>query len=160
MAIIYKVNPITYKLVQVSKITEPFELFGVVNITPYENIFNTDVDILKYQYDSYDTFYNNYGRVDSDIHYHDDEELRFIMKGSATFYIYHDEFLYIAVCNEMELIKLQPKTIHWFESNGELLVYRFFKNNNSRVAYEPENVPEFLINIKEYIDENGKRFEL
>lgn len=160
MAIIYKVDPQSKKLLQISKITESFELYGVVSIQPYQNVFDTDINILKYEYENYDTFYNDYGRVDSDIHYHDDEELRFIIQGKASFYIYHDHFLYIAECSELELVKLQPNTVHWFTSDGELFVYRFFKNNKSRIAYEPENLPESLIHIKEYIDTKGRNFEI
>lgn len=160
MATIYKVDPNNFKLLQVSKITEPFELYGVVSIRPYHSVFDTDLNILKHEYTNYDTFYSDHGRVDSDIHYHDDEELRFIMQGAATFYIYHDGFLYIADCYELELVKLQPNTVHWFDAYGELLVYRFFKNNKSRIAYEPDHIPECLINIKNYIDDNGRRFEI
>lgn len=160
MAIIYKIDPYALKLTQVIHINKSFELFGVISITPYEQVFQSDLEVLKYGYTSFDTFHNPTGVVDSDIHYHDDEELRFIMQGRATFYIYHDNSLYIADCNELELIKLHPNVIHWFTSSGELLVYRFFKDNDSRIAYGPDYVPSCLINAKTYIDQYGRKFEI
>lgn len=159
MATLYKINPHTLELIQVSNITEHFELFGVVSIKPYETIFDTDINLLKYTYQHYDTFYNN-GKADSDIHYHDDEELRLILQGKATFYIHHHGFLYIVDCKALELIQLQPNVVHWFTSDDELLVYRFFKDNTSRIAYEPTDTPDYLINIKNYIDTNGRKFEI
>ena len=160
MATIYQINPITLELVSASKITEYTEIPGVVSITLYENIYDTDLNIFKHEYQNYDTFHSIGGIVESDIHYHDDEELRFIIQGSATFFIYHDNFLYVTDCYELELIKLQPNIIHWFSANNELLVYRFFKNNHSRIAFEPERLPDFLNTTKQYITDHGRRFEI
>jgi len=160
MAIIYKINPIELKIDQVLRTSEQFDLYGVFSITPYEKVDKSDLDVIKYGYTKFDTFFNRSGVVDSDIHYHDGEELRFIMKGTATFYIYSDDFLYIVDCKELELIKLEPNVIHWFSAVDELLVYRFFKQNDTRISYNPGYVPDSLISAKKYIDEHGRKFEV
>lgn len=159
MAIIYKVDCNTKKLIEVYKIKETIEIAGVLSITQFDSTFDLDLDDLKTVYQGYDSYYNGWYKVKSDIHFHDDKELRFIIKGKPIFYVYHYDILYIAECNVLDLVSIESNTLHWFESDGELLVYRFFKDNNERFEHEPDIIPLNLITIKEYIDNNGYNFK-
>lgn len=63
-------------------------------------------------------------------HTHDDDEVRFFVEGSGSFYIRKDELVYQIVCTQGDLISVPRGTKHWFDTGDKpyFAVIRFFTN--------------------------------
>lgn len=75
-----------------------------------------------------------HSRIYSNVHYHSDEEIRLIIRGSATFYIPENDVLYVIDTGPGDQLTLPPNTPHWFSCFGELTALRFFSNNDEHVS--------------------------
>jgi hypothetical protein len=153
MAKILKLKIPTMKLVDASNVT--YDVLGAFYLTRHTTFNSTTIEKLKSQYRHYDVFQSRTGDIDSPIHYHDDEEVRVIIRGNPTFYIVSGDYLYIVSCTCLDQLELAPNVLHWFNATGELLVFRFFSKNTSHVMHIPEVLPEHAVYAKNYIDING-----
>jgi len=63
-------------------------------------------------------------------HTHDDDEIRYFIEGSGSFYIRKDPFVYQIICTKGDLISVPRGTKHWFDTGSEpsFRVIRFFTN--------------------------------
>jgi len=63
-------------------------------------------------------------------HTHDDDEIRYFVEGSGSFYIRKDKLVYQIVCTQGDLISVPRGTKHWFDTGSEpsFRVIRFFTN--------------------------------
>jgi 1,2-dihydroxy-3-keto-5-methylthiopentene dioxygenase len=63
-------------------------------------------------------------------HTHDDDEVRFFVEGSGSFYIRKDNLAYQIICTQGDLISVPRGVKHWFDTGSPpyFAVVRFFTN--------------------------------
>jgi cupin superfamily acireductone dioxygenase involved in methionine salvage len=160
MALIYKINLHDLTLDTATPVVGYFELYGKVGITNCDQIFTSDLNILKYEYGCHDVYHDTCTDSTTCIHSHNDEEVRLFIHGNATLYIPDGHFLYIIECGPLDKIKIYPNVLHWFSKNNEILAYRFFKTRNSYTMDIPNDIPDNVIKAKDHFDKNGKLYLL
>jgi len=63
-------------------------------------------------------------------HTHDDDEVRFFVEGSGSFYIRKDDLVHQIICTQGDLISVPRGVKHWFDTGSPpyFAVVRFFTN--------------------------------
>lgn len=157
MAIVYKVEIKTRKLVEFFRVNDFIRIPDIASVWKY-NTINKEIFEELSEGMTTDLFYsdedNNFR-----MHHHSGFEKRLIVSGKATFYVYDgNRFLYIIDAEPLDLIELEPEVIHWFSNSGELVVYRFF-SDNERIAWDNKPVPDELRELEDFIYNHGRRLE-
>ena len=78
------------------------------------------------------------------IHYHNGEEKRLILYGTCTFFIPINQHVHIIECATGDLISINDKLPHWFETDGELLLCRFFGKNDLHTSITDDINQKYL----------------
>lgn len=153
MAKVYKINRTTQAFEEILE-GDTIQLPDCVKLTHYSS-FNADTILdISTNYPHHDTFQHT-GKLEMPIHYHDDDEVRVILRGIATFYVPLDQYLYIIECSCLDKLELAANIVHWFSADGDLLAFRFFSNNTQHIMKIPEALPPDVYTIKDHIDKNG-----
>lgn len=117
-------------------------------ITHYPVINQTILNELKQTHQSYDVYtQQDCSKVYTPIHYHEDNESRLILKGSATFYIVMDNVLHIIDARPGDRISIPPNTLHWFKCAEELIALRLFEKCDKHTMQIPSNIDDSLSEI-------------
>ena len=72
-----------------------------------------------------------------DEHYHDEDEVRFVVAGRGLFSLHIGDHIYAVLCERHDLIRIPAGTRHWFDM-GEfphLVAIRLFNNAEGLVAH-------------------------
>lgn len=160
MAILYKVDLKSLKLLEAQYTKDRLELYNILSIKSYQQLHESDLNIIKYQYPSHDVYQNVSGYVDSEFHSHSDKEIRIILKGTAYFYIPVENYLYIAACSELDELILYENIPHWFSTNTELLALRFFDNNTSYICNFINDISPDIQNAISHFKKNRLLFNI
>ncbi|CAM4059335.1 1,2-dihydroxy-3-keto-5-methylthiopentene dioxygenase [Pseudoalteromonas byunsanensis] len=74
-------------------------------------------------------------------HTHNEDEVRFFVKGQGLFCLHLEEKVYQILCQQGDLICVPANTAHWFDmgSNPEFTAIRFFNNEAGWVAQSTES---------------------
>ncbi|NOU51195.1 acireductone dioxygenase [Pseudoalteromonas sp. JBTF-M23] len=69
-------------------------------------------------------------------HTHNEDEVRFFVKGQGLFCLHIDDKIYQVLCQQGDLISVPANTAHWFDmgSDPEFTAIRFFNNEAGWVA--------------------------
>ncbi|BBN83155.1 acireductone dioxygenase [Pseudoalteromonas sp. A25] len=69
-------------------------------------------------------------------HTHNEDEVRFFVKGQGLFCLHVDDKVYQILCQQGDLISVPANTAHWFDmgSDPEFTAIRFFNNEAGWVA--------------------------
>ncbi|WP_111976893.1 1,2-dihydroxy-3-keto-5-methylthiopentene dioxygenase [Algibacillus agarilyticus] len=75
-------------------------------------------------------------------HTHDEDEVRFFVKGQGLFCLHIGGFIYQVLCQEGDLISIPKQIKHWFDmgSDPEFTVIRFFCNDSGWVAKSTDDI--------------------
>ncbi|MBD1583332.1 1,2-dihydroxy-3-keto-5-methylthiopentene dioxygenase [Pseudoalteromonas sp. S16_S37] len=74
-------------------------------------------------------------------HTHNEDEVRFFVKGQGLFCLHIDDKVYQVHCQQGDLISVPANTAHWFDmgSDPEFTAIRFFNNEAGWVAQSTES---------------------
>lgn len=144
---IYRLNiyDLTLNVSYIPPENHPIQLAqGLINFNSKSQISRTDLDILKHKFIQRDV-YSVTEPVYTNIHYHNDVELRIILNGSGRFFVPYQDELFIIEVSANDIIYLQPNVPHWFSSNN-ILAYRLFQTHEKYTSF-PFEKDERLIKI-------------
>jgi cupin superfamily acireductone dioxygenase involved in methionine salvage len=119
-----------------------FELPGKVLITHNNKIPNLEDFIKTKNFKHYDIFTSN-NEIYSTIHTHSDREIRLILEGTGTFYVFDGNIrVWQVECFSGTSIFLEPNVVHWFKKgDGYLEALRMFEKNEQHVV-EDVTIPQ------------------
>ncbi|HJD79037.1 MAG TPA: cupin [Corynebacterium pollutisoli] len=72
-----------------------------------------------------------------DEHTHADDEVRFFVEGSGTFYLHIDDTVYAVVCERGDLLSVPEGSTHWFDmgvADPQFCAIRFFHDGEGWVG--------------------------
>ncbi len=71
-----------------------------------------------------------------DEHTHDDDEVRFFVRGAGIFYLHVGGRIHAVLCEAGDLLSVPAKTTHWFDmgTNPEFCAIRFFHDDDGWVG--------------------------
>lgn len=137
MAFLYTLDINSFKLKHYTS-TETMEFVSTnLNVSHQSSLSKFQLDELAKEYPFSDTYHTKAHDIYSDIHRHDDNEARLIIKGEGLFYIPVDQELIVVQAFAGDLIKIEPKIDHWFSTSGELMAIRFFSDEHGHVSLKP-----------------------
>ena len=70
-------------------------------------------------------------------HTHTEDEVRFFVEGSGTFYIHLDDIIYCLVCEKGDLVSVPANVPHWYDMGEKpnFTAIRLFNHPDGWVGY-------------------------
>lgn len=125
MATIFILNQVDLKLKFFEIIKDTTFETSVFSIKNQDSWCEQEIQDIKTKCKGSDV-YHTMSPFSSQPHWHEGEEHRLFITGKGTFFIPNDNDLYCVECQTGDLIWLEPKLVHWFQTPGRMTAARFF----------------------------------